>query len=198
MIVKDYIAYQIATDRNYKVGEKYEFGKGFNFQAQRVLNHKQYDEKGRISEQGFKFLDGRNKVDEKELILKQSLTIEESDFVIRELATEYVRKEFYSDRPSRLRCMFLTDDKDACLTNLTKFYQKGHGKYFQAIAVKLNGNIFVSKDEVMPRSGLSFGEYMELAHKYWSQNQNSNQKINEILFEGMAEIVDIMADYTKV
>ena len=197
MQVKDYIAYQIATDRYYKVGDVYEFGKNFNYQAQRVLNHKQYDDKGRISIQGFEYLDGVTKQSVDEIILKQSKTIEESDFVIRELATEYVRLQKFPDLPSRLHCMFLINDKQVCLDSVSKFYQKGHGVYFQAVAVKLNGKLFFARDCVMPRSGLSFGEYTLLAEKYWSQDQNSQSKIVEMLFEGKAEIVEVFADFTK-
>jgi hypothetical protein len=34
-----------------------------------------------------------------------------------------------------------------------------------------------------------------MARDYWSQDQNSNLPINEILFEGKAEIVDVLEEY---
>lgn len=37
MQVKDLILYQVATDRNYKVGDKYTFGENPNGQWQRVF-----------------------------------------------------------------------------------------------------------------------------------------------------------------
>ena len=195
MKVKNLVFYQIATDRNYKVGDKLHFGTEDNFQAYRVYNAKLSDENGTFGRQGNKFVSSKKIFANKKLVSKLSRAADESDFVIRELAVEYVRKNKYPDKPSRLKCMFLTDDKELCLSGLKTFYKKGHGTLFQAVAVKLNGNIFFAKDLVMPRSGLSYSEYLDIADKYWSQNQKSKAKTQEILFEGDAEIVEILGEY---
>ena len=57
---------------------------------------------------------------------------------------------------------------------------------------KLNGNIFYSTSQNVRRTGLSFNDYKDMARVYWSQDQNNNLPKNEILFEGNAEIVEII------
>lgn len=196
MEVKDLVLYQVATDRNYKVGDVLHFGEEDNFQAYRVWNSKLYDDKGRFAKQGYDFVQSKKIFANKKLVKKLSKAIEEADFIIRELAIEEVRKTKYPDEPSRLRCMFLTDSKEDCLKGVKTFYQKGHGSHFQAIAVRLNGKVFYAKEKAIGRWGLSYKEYSKLADEYWSQNQNSNVKIQEILFEGEAEVIEIMDEYT--
>jgi len=194
MKVKDLVLYQIATDRYYKVGDKLTFGKELNFQGQRVLNGAKLENRCSYDD-GYDYLDSKLKIKSKDLILKYAKYLEEYDFITRELAFEKVRKEKYSQYPSRLTCMYLTDNKDACISNLKKFHNKGHGTFFQAIAVKLNGNIFYSTVEHVSRDGLPFNSYIEKAEKYWAQPQNTNIDPNEILFEGTAEVIEIFEEY---
>lgn len=74
---------------------------------------------------------------------------------------------------------------------------KNLNKKYQAVAVKLNGQIFCVKDFGIGRLGLSFNEYKKLAEKYWSQDQNSKTKAKEFLFIGEAEIVEILKEFKK-
>lgn len=197
MKVKDLILYQISTDRNYKVGDKLTFGKVYNGQGNRILNTKFNDGKNAMYKLGFNYADSKNIFKKKDLVINLCKTMQESDFVLRELAVEEVRKAKYPNLPSRLRCMFLSDTKQVVLDNLKTFHLKGVGKHFQAVAVKLTGELFYAKSVALPRNGLSYGEYMEIADKYWSQDQDSAESIKEILFEGKAEIVEIIEEFTK-
>lgn len=192
--VKDLILYQVATDRDYKVGDILEFGKVNNGQGERILNSKFYDELP-FYNKGFNYLDSKKMFKDKKLILQLSKALAEVDFVIRELAVEEVRKAKFAECPSRLKCMFLSNSKEVVLNNFKTFYQKGIGTHYQAIAVKLNGKIFISSSVGLVRGGLSYGEYKELAEKYWSQLQDANEEIKEILFEGTAEVVEIYDEY---
>jgi len=192
MKVKDLILYQISTDRNYKVGDKLTFGKVYNGQGNRILNTKFNDGKNAMYKLGFNYADSKNIFKKKDLVINLCKTMQESDFVLRELAVEEVRKAKYPNLPSRLRCMFLSDTKQVVLDNLKTFHLKGVGKHFQAVAVKLTGELFYAKSVALPRNGLSYGEYMEIADKYWSQDQDSAESVKEILFEGKAEIVEIL------
>ena len=194
MKVSNLILYQIATDRHYKVGDKLEFGKAYNFQGQRVINgNKIFD--GRLYDEGYSFANSKKIFANKKLVLNLAKELEEYDFIVRELAYEEVRKNEFKDKPSRLKCMFLTDDKEGCIKNLKVFPQKGHGSFFQAVAVKLNGNLFYVREVPAPRRGWSYIKYLEEAKRYWSQNQNSTNKPFEILFEGKAEVVEILEEY---
>ncbi len=132
MEVKDLVLYQIATDRYYKVGDKLTFGKELNFQGQRVLNGAKLENE-RSYDIGYDFIDGKIKVKSKDLILKYSQFLEEYDFITRKLAFEKVRQENFSQYPCRLTCMYLTDNKEACINNLKKFHNKGHGVFFKPL-----------------------------------------------------------------
>lgn len=194
MKVKDLVLYQIATDRHYKVGDKLEFGRTYNYQGTRVIKgDKTFN--GRLYKDGFNFVDGKVDFDNKKLVLKLSKELEEYDFILRELAYEEVRRSQFKFLPSRLKCMFLSDNKEACMKNLKIFHNKGHGIFFQAIAVKVSGNIFYVREFPAVRKGISFGNYLEDAKKYWGQNQNSDKPPFEILFEGDAEVVEIIDEY---
>ena len=194
MRAKDLVLYQIATDRHYKVGDKLEFGKECGFQGQRVLNGAKLEKK-RTYDEGYLFVNSKKIFANKKLVLKLSKLLEEYDFTLRELAFEEVRKTEFQDYPSRLKCMYLIDNKQTCLKNLELFHQKGHGTFFQAVAVKLNGKIFCATSQNVTRSGLSFEEYKTKAREYWSQDQNSTLPKNEILFEGKAEIIEVIKEF---
>lgn len=194
MKVKDLVLYQISTDRHYKVGDKLEFGKKSNFQGERVVDGAKL-EKRRTYDDGYSFVDSKKIFANKKLVLNLSKQLEEYDFILRELAFEEVRKKEFSDYPSRLKCMFLSDNREDCLINLKSFHKKGHGTFFQVVAVKLNGNIFYAREIPVFRKGCSYGEYLNEGRKYWSQNQDLNNKPYEILFEGNAEIVDVIEEF---
>ena len=104
---------------------------------------------------------------------------------------ESVRQQVAPNEPSRFHCMFLTANKDDVVKGVNEFYKKGFGSNFQAIAVKLNGKVFVATFGV-GRQGKSYAEYMSLAKNYWTQKETNIQKAVEILFEGEAEVVEII------
>ena len=195
--VKNLILYQVATDRNYKVGDKYIFGETDNGQAYHVYNTVYQDENHQpLHVVGFNNLK-RGIFKNKKLLIDLSQALSKYDFALRELALEEVRQEQFPQLPSRMKCMFLTDDEKECLDNLPKFANVGYGSLFQAVAVKVCGTIFFARDFVVARKGLSINQYKEQAVKYWSQDQNSKTKAKEILFIGEAEIVEILKEIKK-
>ena len=197
MKVKDLILYQISTDRHYKVGDKLEFGKVYNYQGERVYNGAKFN-KRRTYDDGYNFVDSKKIFANKKLVLDMSKQLEEYDFVLRELVFEEVRNKEFKDCPSRVRCMFLIDNKEACLKNLKHFHHKGHGTFFQVVAVKLNGNVFYAKTKNARRAGFSYNDYYEMAREYWAQDQTLDVPTNEILFEGKAEIMEVIEEYEYV
>ena len=162
MKIENQIFYQTATDRNYKIGDILEFGKISNGQGERILNSTFCDAGQSHHSLGFEYLNSKNKKKNGPVLEKICMSLAESDFVIRELAVKSVRKEKYPHLPSRMSCMFVLDDKEKVLKGFKTFYQKGRGNYFQAIAVKLTGEIFYSKEVALPRAGLSYGQYQEI------------------------------------
>ena len=197
MNVKDLILYQVATDRNYKVGDKLHFGEESNGQKFNCLNLKFNKDGQPLHKLGF---DNAKKgiFKNKSLMIDMSKALNNYDFIMREFALEEVRRQQFPNLPSRFKCMFLSEDEDTCLNNLESMQNRTKGKQFQVIKVKVNGEAFYVKDFAMSRLGLSFNEYKQEAVKYWSQNQNSKSATKEILFVGDAEVVEILKEIKKV
>lgn len=193
MQVKDLIFYQVATDRNYKVGDIIHFGDEPNGQEHNCLNLSFNKEGQPLHKIGF---DNAKKgiFKNKNLIFDLSKSLSNYDFIMREFALEEVRKQQFSHLPSRFRCMFLSEDADTCLHNLQEFINRGAGSNLQAIKVRVNGEAHFVKDYGVSRLGLSFNEYKNEAIKYWSQDQHSTSDTKEILFTGDVEIVEILKE----
>ena len=193
MKVKNKIFYQVATDRDYKVGDVLNFGENFNGVGNRVMNS-QFCKEQPLHKLGFDYLNSKRIFKDKKLVLDLCLSLLEADFVIRELAAEDVRKEKYPNFPSRLRCMFLSETKEELLKNFAEMKKSNPEKHFQAVAVKLNGEVFYANEKGLKRDGLSFLANKKVAEEYWGQNQNSTACIKEILFEGQAEVIEILQE----
>ena len=194
MKVKDLILYQVATDRNYKVGDKIHFGDEPNGQEFNCLNLSFNKDGEPLHKLGY---DNAKKgiFKNKNLLLDMSKALSNYDFIMREFALEEVRRQRFPHLPSRFRCMFLSEDADTCLHNLQGFINRGAGSNLQAIKVRVNGEAHFVKDYGVSRLGLSFNEYKNEAIKYWSQDQHSSSATKEILFTGDVEILDILKEY---
>ena len=163
--VKDLILYQVATDRNYKVGDKYTFGEADNGQAYHIYNTVYQDENHKpLHVVGLNNLK-KSIFKNKKLLIDLSQAISKYDFALRELALEDVRREQFPQLPSRMKCMFLTDDKKECLDNLSKFAKVGYGSFYQAVADKASGTVLYAKESVIDREGLSINQEKEMAEK---------------------------------
>lgn len=194
MKVKDLILYQVATDRNYKVGYKIHFGSEPNGQEFNCLNLAFTNKDGEpLYELGYNNAK-KGIFKNKNLLLDMSKALSNYDFIMREFAMEEVRKKEFPKLPSRFRCMFLSENEDTCLHNLEGFIKRGAGKNLQVIKVKVNGEAHFVKSFGITRSGLSFNEYKKEAVKYWSQDQNSKAATKEILFVGDVEVVEILKE----
>ena len=120
MKVKNLVLYQVATDRNYKVGDILTFNKEIpNGQHNRVFNRdfklnnvRPSDEMYEVAKRKFK------KFKSKEDIYSIARILESYDVVVKELALEEVRKELFPNLPSRLHCMYLSLTKDIALQNI--------------------------------------------------------------------------------
>lgn len=192
--VENLILYQVATDRYYKIGDKIIFDSTTNNgQYERVFNSTfQKNNKGMsdfvYSSANKKFL--KIKRDD---LYDIAHCLDFYDVAIKELALEEVRKELFPIFPSRLHCMYLSISKDIVLQNMKSMINSNEKKrtFFQAIAVKLNGNIFKTGKINILREGQSYNYYKNKAKDYWSQTDVKDDEIKEILFEGTAEVIEI-------
>ena len=199
MKVKDLILYQVATDRHYKVGDVLEFNKEtLNGQYNRVFNTdfrlngtRPSDEMYSVAKRKFK------KFKTKDDVYSIAHILEYYDVAIKEIALEEVRKQFFPNLPSRLHCMYLSTSKDIALKNVKSMAEsrEKNGKHFQAVAVRLNGVIFKAGKVYVSREGKSYNYYKDKAIEYWKQKGLKDEEVKEVLFEGRAEIVEILAEY---
>ncbi|MFQ6724247.1 MAG: DUF2441 domain-containing protein [Clostridia bacterium] len=201
MKVKDLILYQVATDRNYKVGDILTFNKDIpNGQSNRVFNTDFRLNGGRPSDEMYYVAKRKfKKFKSKEDIYSISHILEYYDVTVKEMAIEEVRKEYFPNLPSRLHCMYLSLTKDIALRNLKSMAEsrEKNGKNFQAVAVKLNGTIFKAGKVYMSREGQSYNYYKEKAVSYWKKKVLKDEEVKEVLFEGTAEIVEILKEYNN-
>lgn len=196
--VKDLILYQVATDRNYKVGDKIVFNKDTqNGQYNRVYNSSFKLGSKRLSDEMYDVAKRKiKKFKAKEDIFTIAHKLEAYDVLVKELAIEEVRQAHFKDFPSRLHCMYLSINKELALKNIHSMAtsREKKGKQFQAVAVKLNGKIFKAGRTYMSREGESYNYYREKAFDYWNQQNLTDSEVKEVLFEGTAEIVEILEE----
>lgn len=190
--IKNKIFYQVAVNQNYKVGQLLEFNKETNngqYYKTYTANSKFKD--GRAADCLFKLINKKLRFLKKDDCIKLAHILDDYDVAMRDLAIEQVRKELYPEYPSRLHCMYLSNDKQTAIDNLNNFVKRDGKGCFQIVAVKCIGNIFKVEKNV-ERAGCSFEEYLAKAKEFWQQKNIKNP--NAILFEGVAEIVEIIKE----
>ena len=198
--VKDLILYQVATDRNYKVGDKLVFDKNIpNGQFKSVFQTSFKVDSKRPSDILYSIAGHRFKKLKTNQLYELAHILEYYDVFVKELALEEVRANKFPDLPSRLHCMYLSISKDIALQNIESMSKntEKNGSQFQAIAVKLNGTIFKAGKFYMTRESESYEYYKEKAYGYWSQKDLRDDAVKEILFEGEVEVVEILKEIYK-
>lgn len=122
--------------------------------------------------------------DEFELLLN---TINNDAFVLRELALEEVRKEKYSNYPSRLSCLYVTKTKEDAIS-WSKILKRNKKKCKQVLTLELTGDIFCFDGNLMKRQNISYQNHLINAKLYWD---SIDSDISEILFYGEAKVIEI-------
>lgn len=188
-IVKDLILYQIVKSRKYSVGDKIMFNENtITGQYNKVYKTKYQIENLRLANIFYYFK--HEKKHFKKNIKEIASLCDNYDLLVRELAVEKIRKEYYPNLPSRLHCMYLSLLRQTAVNN----FEKSKEEHLQVVAVKLNGKIFKCGNYMLDRNGGSFEDYEIMAHNYWSQTNVADENVKEILFEGEAEIVEIIKE----
>jgi hypothetical protein len=114
-------------------------------------------------------------------------TVNNDAYVMRELALESIRKEYYPEYPSRLNCLYLTDKLEDAI-KWVDILKRNKKNAVQILTLKVSGNIFEGDGSLMKRLNLSYNEHLENAKMYWS---NATDNKDEILFTGTATVIDI-------
>lgn len=104
----------------------------------------------------------------------------------RELIWEAVRVENYLDKPSRQKCLWVSQGED----NLNYWIsQLGLGKNQAVFRVDLEGKTHEASDEHLMNDDIPYDLALEKAHKYW-KGEISNPLAKEILFEGKMRVLE--------
>ena len=197
-IVKDIIMYQ-ATTRDYKIGDVLQFGNDRNYQAERVFKTSYRME---LAENGMAEMFLQDKLKKKKKKLKREEMKSICDilfsygFSMRELGYEICRQLYHKDEPSRLTSMFLCEKAEEAKCYLTTAQSKGKTTNPKVVGVRLNGKLLKTSNSFNQRGGKSLDEFIEQAHAYWNgvDDNFEDTKSVEYLFEGTAEIVEIITD----
>ncbi len=108
--------------------------------------------------------------------------------IVREFVFEEVRREFYSNLPSRQRCMWvIPDNKDSLRYWWNMLKQKG-----QIVKLELTGKLFQTnhRDLLLTTNSLDYVRMQ--ANRYWSPLEEINMVEDECLFEGAATAIEIL------
>lgn len=122
--------------------------------------------------------------DELNLLLN---TVNNDAFIMRELALEEIRKNNYPAYPSRLRCLYVTKDKEEAKEWCT-ILKRNKKECKQVLTLELTGEIFIGDGNLMKRQNISYQKHLENAKDYWSHKTNDSP---EYLFYGEAKVIDI-------
>ena len=140
--------------------------------------------------------DNYSKKNQRQLLEMVRDYIDLSSTYNRETVLENVRKEKFPDRPSRLKCMFLTDEEglnrwfEILKQNGLRFYYDKVNP-FDIFEVEADGNIFVSTSKLIPNRSSMIKNMESEAERYWNPTEYelnySNTK--EYLLEGTAKLL---------
>ena len=192
-IVENKIMYDIYSGETLKVGQKIEFGKKFNGMYQRVFE----DDRKYMGEDTREVLSsyakGKREL-EKPQIREIAGIIHDFDFSMRELGLEIARKEHFSDYPSRFTCLFVVPTKKECEEWAPRLIWRR--KNCQLVKLKLNGKLFCGDSHSNEKACDSLNFYINQGKDYWAGKLSEAPQL-EYLFEGTAEVVDIIKVYTE-
>lgn len=187
--VTDEIYYHINTDQRLQVGNTLIIGEKFNNFYYEIYNTEHLKDEKDANEHLI------NMRKEQNLILKSDTanlifqTVNDDAMITRELMFEEVRKEEYTDLPSRLKCLYVCKTKKE-MNDWINIFNKTNKENFQLLKLKLTGKIFVGDASFILRQNISLNRKKEQAKMYWSGKKKNN--INEYLFVGTAVVEEVL------
>lgn len=106
--------------------------------------------------------------------------------IVRELAYESIRKEFYSELPSRHNCIWLMADDKRSIEFWKNILRSKTQRVFK---VTIDGKIHRAANKWLIGGTMPLIEIYTMAHKYWKGEGIGNFD-DEILFEGKLKILE--------
>lgn len=105
--------------------------------------------------------------------------------LVRELLFEEVRRNHFPTFPSRQRCIWVAPSVDG--VRYWRDRVPGDKRWFR---VRLTGKIHTASDAYLTADTMSLDVLRELAWKYWSGYRGEREDRDEILFEGVVEVIE--------
>lgn len=107
----------------------------------------------------------------------------------REQIFEEVRREFFPNLPSRLRCLWVIKDD----IDILKYWWELFGKSGLIMKVSLTGKIHTGSEEYLRISGKNFDFLRQQAFKYWAGTAGLNEIEQEAIFEGFVRVIEFVS-----
>ena len=187
--VTDEIYYHINTGQRLQVGNTLIIGEKFNNFYYEIYNTEHLKDEKDANEHLINMRKEQNLIlnnDTSNLIFQ---TVNDDAMITRELMFEEVRKEEYTDLPSRLKCFYVCKTKKE-MNDWINIFNRTNKKDFQLLKLKLTGKIFVGDASFILRQNISLNRKKEQAKMYWSGKKKDN--INEYLFVGTAVVEEVL------
>lgn len=114
---------------------------------------------------------------------------------LRELALEEIRQEYYPEYPSRMGCLYVSENLEDAEMWFRLFIEWGRPTY-QIVRLRIKGNCFIGDANNCFDGRLIKQDNLLLAKRYWENtpNENNERPIREMLVNGDIEVVEIIRD----
>ena len=180
---EEFYVYHVVTERELKVGQHIFFdGENLNGVGKRVNEKKEIVEDIYKNPQAYKIekLEHHTKV------------------ALRELALEKVRKEKFSNYPSRMSCLYVSDNYENAET-WSSFFVEWKRPTFSIVRLKVKGRKFIGDAFNCFEATTNEEENCALAENYWLNKPNPLNKppLHEFLVDGEIEVVEILKVINK-
>jgi hypothetical protein len=136
--------------------------------------------------EAFDFLNARYSIEQPESIQN---ALNHTQKIIRELVFEEVRKEFFPSHPSRQRCLWVIRADEE---NSLNYWKEELGHYDRILKVNLTGKIHRANQEFLHLTTDNLNVIRQRAFHYWTGTTGRSPEEEEILFEGFAEVLEII------
>lgn len=114
---------------------------------------------------------------------------------LRELAMEEVRKENYSNYPSRLSSLYVSTNLEDSKMWAKSFISKGRDVY-QIVKIKTTGNVFTGNAYNCFEGTTTKEENIKKSHAYWQKdNSNAENILYETIIDGEIEVIEIIEEF---
>lgn len=114
---------------------------------------------------------------------------------LRELAMEEVRKENYSNYPSRLSSLYVSTNLEDSKMWAKSFISKGRDVY-QIVKIKTTGNVFTGNAYNCFEGTTTKEENIKKSHDYWQKdNSNAENILYETIIDGEIEVIEIIEEF---